>query len=107
MLYWIISYVCCLCFRFPYDSLVFTLDPGHYISKSMCSSPKGLLFTPNYVSGFVPVLGLQGFKESASARCHYKLKTAARVLGFNTFEGSGYLRCYVLTLSDFLSSAQI
>ena len=56
MRYCIISYVCFPRFCFPSKTpLLFTPNPGHYTPKSLCSSPNGLLITPNLLSGFVPV----------------------------------------------------
>ena len=40
---------------FQYEYLIFTPNPVHYIPKSLCSSPNGLLFTPNSLSGLIRV----------------------------------------------------
>ena len=45
--------MCVLCFRFQSKSLVFKLNPGHYMPNSLCSSPNGLLFMPKYFFGNV------------------------------------------------------
>ena len=39
----------------PSKYLIFTPNYGHYTSKFPCSSPNNLLFTPNILSGYVPV----------------------------------------------------
>ena len=45
--YCIISYVCCLCFRFPFEHLIFTPNTSYYVPMFPLSSPNDLLFTPN------------------------------------------------------------
>ena len=58
MRYLLIGYVCCPCFYFPSESLLFTPNPCHYTPKFPCSSPNGLLFTLDSLSGYIPMIAV-------------------------------------------------
>ena len=51
--------VCCPRFCFPYKSLMFMLNPGHYTPMYPWSPPNGRFFTPNIPSRFLPVSAVQ------------------------------------------------
>ena len=58
MRHYIISYVCVPRFNIWFKFLFFMPNHGHFKLKSPCSSPNGLLFTPTYSSGYVPMINV-------------------------------------------------
>ena len=58
ILYWVISYVCVPRFCFRSKSLIFMTNPGHYLLKSPCYSQNGPIFTPKYLSGYLPMISV-------------------------------------------------
>ena len=67
--YWIISYLSCLRFHFPYKSLVFTPNPGHDTPRSPFSSPNVLIFTPESFSGYIPVSSVSSIQYGGCCVC--------------------------------------
>ena len=63
-------------FRFPYESLIFTPNTGHYMPISTYSSPNGLLYTPNLLSGFVPVSAVPSVQRGKGLCCARKVRYA-------------------------------
>ena len=59
----------CPHFRFLYESLIFMPNIGHYMPKSPCSSPNGLLFTPNSLSGLIRVSTVPSGRHGGGGLC--------------------------------------
>ena len=76
--YWIISYMCCPRFRFPYKYHISTPNPGHYNSKSPWSSTNGLFLTLNSLHGFVSMIAVSSNRHGGG-RGVARVKCVARI----------------------------